>query len=514
MPTKRIPIRKVREILRLTLSLHRSHRETSRSMTVGVASVGNVLGRAQSKGLRDWTRIAQLPDDALERAIYGPRRQPQRRKHLPDPSLIHAEIEQTGTTLESLHRRYRHAHPDGYCYSTFCDYYRVWRESENRSLVKWKVHVIANEDGPILRQWRRSADRRKWERAVVVLDSNRGHTVDQLVRKTERGRRKIIQWIASYNERGLPGISSFINKRRETRAAVLTNKRTKRVLELLHHQPRDFDINRSNWSLQSMAAAYENHYGESISKSTISKYIRSEGYSFRRARKVLCSPDPEYKNKVGLVLKTLHSLDASELFFFVDELGPLRVKKFGGRSYVKKGSMLSFPQQQPYKGSVTLAGALSATTNQTTWIFVDSKDSSAMIDLIEVLFNRHHNVTRLYITWDAASWHRSNALVDWLDEFNRETQEDGLGPIIEFIPLPTSSQFLDVIEAVFSGMKRAVVHHSDYQSEDEMKAAISGHFAQRNLHFAETPRRAGKRIWDLDFFGDYENLRSGNYREW
>jgi hypothetical protein len=82
------------------------------------------------------------------------------------------------------------------------------------------------------------------------------------------------------------------------------------------------------------------------------------------------------------------------------------------------------------------------------------------------------------------------------------------------IPLPTSSQFLDVIESVFSAMKRAVVHHSDYPNFSEIKKAISLHFAERNAHFQENPRRAGKKIWELDFFDDSENIRSGNYREW
>jgi hypothetical protein len=73
---------------------------------------------------------------------------------------------------------------------------------------------------------------------------------------------------------------------------------------------------------------------------------------------------------------------------------------------------------------------------------------------------------------------------------------------------------LDVIEAVFSGMKKAVVHHSDYQSEGEMKTAISRHFVERNSHFRDNPKRAGKKIWEIDFFQDMENLNSGNYREW
>jgi len=63
-------------------------------------------------------------------------------------------------------------------------------------------------------------------------------------------------------------------------------------------------------------------------------------------------------------------------------------------------------------------------------------------------------------------------------------------------------------------MKRAVIHHSDYQSEMEMKKAISRHFVERNIFFKENPKRAGKKIWEVDFFQDSNNLRSGTYREW
>jgi hypothetical protein len=137
-----------------------------------------------------------------------------------------------------------------------------------------------------------------------------------------------------------------------------------------------------------------------------------------------------------------------------------------------------------------------------------------MIDLIEILYNQYFEKSKLFITWDAASWHSSNELLDWLDIFNTETRHIGGGPIIEFIPLPTSSQFLNVIESIFSGMKRAVIHHSDYQTEEEMKSAISLHFADRNSFFRDNPKRAGKKIWDINFFKDYNNIKSGDYREW
>ncbi len=103
---------------------------------------------------------------------------------------------------------------------------------------------------------------------------------------------------------------------------------------------------------------------------------------------------------------------------------------------------------------------------------------------------------------------------EWLDAFNADSVRAGFGALFELVPLPTSSQFLDVLEAVFSGMKNAVIHLSDYQSEDQMKTAISRHFVERNQHFKDNPKRAGRKIWEVDFFQDMNNLRSGNYRPW
>jgi transposase len=133
---------------------------------------------------------------------------------------------------------------------------------------------------------------------------------------------------------------------------------------------------------------------------------------------------------------------------------------------------------------------------------------------MEILFNQNLKKSNIYITWDAASWHNSNKLIDWLDNFNDRNKMNGSGPLIEIVPLPSNSQFLNVIEAVFSGMKKAVIHNSDYRTVDEMKKAISNHFKDRNDYFKTNPKRVGKKIWKIDFFEDYSNLKSGNYRDW
>jgi hypothetical protein len=48
--------------------------------------------------------------------------------------------------------------------------------------------------------------------------------------------------------------------------------------------------------------------------------------------------------------------------------------------------------------------------------------------------------------------------------------------------LPAQAQFLNVIESVFSGMARAVIHNSDYASVADAQAAITRYFVTETVH--------------------------------
>jgi transposase len=288
------------------------------------------------------------------------------------------------------------------------------------------------------------------------------------------------------------------------------NPAARALIEILHHKPKDYNINRSNWSHASLADAFGRVYGRRPSKGTVGRLLRQAGLRWKKSRKVLSSPDPKYRQKVESLLKTLQSLQIGEDLFFIDELGPLQVKRYGGRRYMPAHQTATHPQTQTSKGSITLYGALSALTNQVTWFYNTTKDTTGMIDLVEILFNQNRGKSKISLTWDAASWHGSYTLLDWIETFNDFHTPCGAGPKVELVPLPASAQFLNVIEAVFGGMKRAVIHDSDYASVDEMKTAISTPFVERNDFFTKNPKRAGNKIWEIDFFQDYNAIRSGN----
>ena len=87
---------------------------------------------------------------------------------------------------------------------------------------------------------------------------------------------------------------------------------------------------------------------------------------------------------------------------------------------------------------------------------------------------------------------------------------------METAPLPAGAQFLNVIESVFSGMARSIIHNSDYKTLEDAKAAIDRYFADRNTNFTLHPQRAGKKIWgqerELAEFSLANNCKDPRYR--
>jgi DDE superfamily endonuclease len=120
--------------------------------------------------------------------------------------------------------------------------------------------------------------------------------------------------------------------------------------------------------------------------------------------------------------------------------------------------------------------------------------TTEMIRMMELLLERYKDKKKLYLSWDAASWHISKRLFERIEENNQIAVKSG-GTIVETAPLPARAQFLNVIESIFSGMARAIIHNSDYKSVNDAKTAINRYFDERNRHFLANPRRAGNKIW-------------------
>lgn len=113
MAKERLPMRKIKEALRLKYICLLSNRKIGRSCDVVHSTVADYLRRAHVAGLTTWEQVAPL----------------------------------TETTLELLWQEYKELHPDGYQYSQFCDLYHRRLKKQDvclRQDHKWGEKVFVD----------------------------------------------------------------------------------------------------------------------------------------------------------------------------------------------------------------------------------------------------------------------------------------------------------------------------------------------------------------------------------
>jgi transposase len=373
-------------------------------------------------------------------------------------------------------------------------------------------------DRRTLEKWSRghSTPVRLMQRAQIVLRAASGLRSKDIAAELRVTRQLVARWRLRFAQFGIAGIEKDAPRsgRRPTCLGSASIKSA--VFTLLHSPPSQHNINRTSWKLADLQQCLSQQ-GIPISESTIRRIVKAAGYTWRKATEVLTSNDPEYHEKLRRITDVLSTLGENDRFCSIDEYGPFAVKMKSGTRLVGPGEHPHVPQFQKSKGSLIVTAALELSRNQVTHFYSKAKNSAEMIRLLEVLLEKYKGCDTLYLSWDAASWHASEALYEKVESVNmpgfwRTTQT----PHVELIPLPSSAQYLNVIESVFSGMAKAIIHNSDYQSVEEAMAAIDRYFRERNDFFEKNPKRAGNKIWGQELvvceFSESNNCKDPKYR--
>jgi len=128
MARKAVSMRKARDILRLKHAVGLGVRQIARSLRISHGTVVNYLQRAEAAGV-SWPLSAEINDTELQLLLFSSQQPPEAaRRALPDMAQVHKELRgkrrRKGVTLQLLWEEYRQAHPEGYGYTQFCEYYK------------------------------------------------------------------------------------------------------------------------------------------------------------------------------------------------------------------------------------------------------------------------------------------------------------------------------------------------------------------------------------------------------
>jgi transposase len=345
-------------------------------------------------------------------------------------------------------------------------------------------------------------------RSMVVLANRRGLSGNATCSFLGINRHTYRKYLRTFEDAGVSAL--FARQTKSNRK--FDNQAIKNALfGILHEPPSNYGINRTTWTMGHLSRILH-ETGHPVGPGVIRKITKLAGYQWRKARIVLTSNDPAFSEKLGRIRSILGNLRPDEAFFSIDEFGPFAVKTKPGLALAAPGEQRVVPQWQKSRGCLILTAALELSSNQVHHFFSAKKNTAEMIRMMEILIDRYRNRRKIYLSWDAASWHISKRLYKCIDLHNASAQT----PAVETVPLPSGAQFLNVIESLFSGMARAIIHNSDYRTANDAKTAINRYFEERNAHFKQSPRRAGNKIWrkerELAAFSDTNNCKDPRYR--
>lgn len=136
MPPRELPMKKVRDLIRLKYETKLSHEQIGRALSISKGVVAKYVGRVEARGL-DPAVLLTLDEGELQRRLGSAPRVPQYGgRVMPDYAEVHRELKRPGVTLTLLWEEYRRAHEGAatYRYSQFAERYREYVSTLRRSM--------------------------------------------------------------------------------------------------------------------------------------------------------------------------------------------------------------------------------------------------------------------------------------------------------------------------------------------------------------------------------------------
>ena len=138
MPAERLPMRKVREVLRLKHALGMSYRKISEATGVGKTQAAEYVRRAAVAGIA-WPVPDDIDDVELDRRLSPVAGDNERTRPAVDWPAIEIELKRRGVTLALLWQEYLAENPTGYSYTRFCELHGIWKKTVSATMRQTHV---------------------------------------------------------------------------------------------------------------------------------------------------------------------------------------------------------------------------------------------------------------------------------------------------------------------------------------------------------------------------------------
>jgi len=330
-----------------------------------------------------------------------------------------------------------------------------------------------------------------WRRAQMVLLSAQGMDAAGIAKVAFTSEDRVRDVIRNFNA---DGFDSLYPKYRGGRPPKFTLPQRREVKKVAKSRPGEHGLPFSTWSLSKLAEfLVAEGVVDDISHEGLRTLLREEGVSFQRVKTWKASSDPCYEAKKARVEHLYAIADREvvpdpgepEVIFCVDEFGPLNLQPRPGRQWAAVSGKNAEPGRAPRprmratyqrtEGVRHLLAAYELGEDRMFGHVKPRKTRSRFLEFCRYLRTLYPPQVRIAIICDNFSPHlttaRDGRVGAWAAANNAEIAYT-----------PTSSSWLNRIEAQFTALRYFALDGTDHASHREQASMIRRYIIWRNNH--------------------------------
>ncbi len=295
-------------------------------------------------------------------------------------------------------------------------------------------------------------------RYTIILMLDDGYTYHQISTSLGISEKMIQRVVQLFENSGIEGLSAFYYKGRDSALTEPQEQRLRKELsENLYKDTKEIQI----FILKSFKVK--------LTRSAITMMLHRMGFSYKKTRVMPGKADAVQQRLCAAKLKRLKKrLKDTEALYFMDGAHPT----FNTRAaygWIEKGKEYSIPSNTG-RQRVNINGAMNGEDPTEVLVdFADMINAQSTIRLLSKIEKKNPNKKKIYIISDNARYYNSRLLKEWLTHH----------PKIKWMPLPSYSPNLNLIERIWGFMKRERLNNYYFDTYQKFREALAEFF--RNL---------------------------------
>ena len=363
-----------------------------------------------------------------------------------------------------------------------------------------KVRRLTDEEGRQLqRMVRRGGGRTdnsvvRWRRAMVVLASAGGNTVEVIARLVQTSPDRVREMIHRFNDMGMASLDPQWAGGRPRR---ITTEDEDFIVKTATTRPEKLGRPFTHWSLRKLRQYLGDNPTRTVrlGKERLRQILDDHEVSFQRTKTWKESNDANKEAKLDRIEEVVeHHPDR---VFAFDEFGPLALHPVGGCCWAAKSKPQRLRANYHKHCGVRQFHACYSVGDDTMWGVVrNHKGTDNTLAAIRSCRAARPDGEMIYVILDNLSAHKAMKIRAWCDN-NK----------VELCFTPTYSSWANPIECHFGPLRDFVLNNSDHPNHTVLTKRLHAYLRWRNQHAADPALRQRLRR-------ERARLRSERQRRW